>query len=927
MTNTPVNVFLHWLESHPRDCRMAVAVDGDSLLSDAGVLGKLSITDSSGRSWYPVVFRGDDLAFRMRFRSACSQGAAVVVLAGSRTGSGRINVSWIADILATNEGGSPLDLSLPAFFRKICPRINFPEAPLRRYKETLMERLEEVPPAAAKIIERWGRPDDWGNGQIAALALLAKHPAFSLADIWPNEMNPEDFVAHGLRLLMATPALASDHSLLLEVFREAAQPQVTDALCWFDLSAPDLAGYLVLRLVAEQYRLQNPTTQLIGLQMFDPDMNLSKLEPLAVRVITRLRSQPDTWTWIEAAAGKFLTSPRLNRVFDGFIPEQTIQKQAEYIQSGEFVPLIAIRHILAILKEFFKNPSPAAIEWINNLKQSKFEDVAAPVDTNGLRLAAGLRLLRAVRRIEGILATSVPDFSHPEGLLEWYFDSGHYGLEFAISRGWSDFVTCGEPEFMEEGQKYFFGEYGDLNPLPASLRERIRVRLDELDGSLAAMIRSNPIKFMQGPRSAASMVRQKLGDQMKQLSLGTLEGRLWILLFDGMRYDTWEEVVRPILSEHFKVNVQPFYAVLPTFTVHARSSLLGGCLPGQGINYQGEATSNEAILAARNLGLTQEEAKSKLRLVTDAETSSALMRMGFKEKDARDVNVLIYSVSDDCHDYSGDLAAFNHRIRATILGEQTQGSRGILDDLLAQIRTEDSVLLTSDHGFIELLRTRAISVSSGAVNSPDETAEIQLRYICGADPGSGDSPLLVPLGKRTYQLAVGSLWFKREGARVFPRYSHGGCSLAEMAIPGALLRRLTSKVSRLAIESIPVQISVEEDAVAEVAVVIRNAGNVDMTVSIAMQDNLGTALIAQETTLKVGQKTTFSSRLTGRYRQTAARDIDPQGTVTAVTVRLRHTDQYGKWRDFEEGTVVIPVSVKPKPTRLETEALKSFDDA
>lgn len=69
MTHTPVDVFLQWLGNRPRDCRMAIAVDGDSLLTDAGVLGKPNIADTVGRAWYPVVFRGNGLAFRMRFRS------------------------------------------------------------------------------------------------------------------------------------------------------------------------------------------------------------------------------------------------------------------------------------------------------------------------------------------------------------------------------------------------------------------------------------------------------------------------------------------------------------------------------------------------------------------------------------------------------------------------------------------------------------------------------------------------------------------------------------------------------------------------------------------------------------------------------------------------------------------------------------------
>jgi len=928
MTPTPGNVFLEWLGSRPRDCRMAVAVDSDSLLADVGVLGKPSIADTSGRTWQVVVFRGDDLAFRTRFRAARSHGSAAIVLAGSRTASGRMDVSWISDILALNEGGDPLDLSLPAFFRRVCPKINFPEAPLRRYRESLMERLEQVPSAASKIIERWGRPDDWGNGQIAAWALLAKHPEFKLSDIWPAETCSEDFVAHGLRLLLATPALASDHSVLLEVIREAAQPGVRNALCWFDLPAPDLAGYLVLRLVAEQYRLQNPTTQLLGLQMFDPDMNLSELEPLAVQVISRLRSEPAVWTEIEENASKFLTPKRINRVFESLLPDQINQSLVEYIQRVDVVPLIAARHVLSILRGFFKHPSSATIAWVDLLEQTMFSAKSALEGTNesSIRFAVGLRLLRSIRRIEGVLSTPVPAHPNPEALLEWYVLSGHHGLELAVARAWNDLVQCGDPELIESGQSYFFGEFGEMNPVPGSLRERVRVRLHELDSLLASMIRPDPVGFMRGPRSAASLVREKLGDHLKQLALGTFEGRFWVLVFDGMRFDTWEEVVRPLLSEHFEVEAQPFFAALPTFTLHARSSLLGGCLPGEGVNYQGTATTNERILAARNLELTLEESKKRLRLVTEAETVSALTRVGFKDQDLRDINILIYSVSDECHSYQGDLAAFNHRIRSTILGDKAQGSRGILDDLLARVRHEDCVLLTSDHGFIELLRNQTVSVSCGTGSSLSGEVEVQPRYIGGALKAAGDSTLTVSVGGRTYQMAVGSLWFKRDEVRACPRYSHGGCSLAEMVIPGALLRRSTGKFSRLVLESVPDGITVEEDAAAEVLIVVRNAGNTEMQVSINIQDNLGNTLADQMITLQVGQKIPIAGKLVGRYRQTTAREMDPQGTLTSVTVRLRHRDQDGKWRDFEEGAIVIPVKVKPKPTRLETDALKSFDD-
>jgi hypothetical protein len=102
----------------------------------------------------------------------------------------KIDVSYLTDILSSNEGGPPLDLSVPAVFRQVCPKINFPVAEIRRVKDALLARIEEVPRAADKIVERWGRPDDWGRGQVAALVLLAQYPDWTLSDIWPDEIDP-----------------------------------------------------------------------------------------------------------------------------------------------------------------------------------------------------------------------------------------------------------------------------------------------------------------------------------------------------------------------------------------------------------------------------------------------------------------------------------------------------------------------------------------------------------------------------------------------------------------------------------------------------------------------------------------------------------------------------------------------------------------
>jgi hypothetical protein len=70
----------------------------------------------------------------------------------------------------------------------------------------------------------------------------------------------------------------------------------------------------------------------------------------------------------------------------------------------------------------------------------------------------------------------------------------------------------------------------------------------------------------------------------------------------------------------------------------------------------------------------------------------------------------------------------------------------------------------------------------------------------------------------------------------------------------------------------------------------------------------------------------LTASVLARYRNTPAREFDPTGTVSAVTLRLRHTNLDGTWRDALDGLASIPVKIKPKAVKFDTNALKGFDD-
>jgi hypothetical protein len=452
---------------------------------------------------------------------------------------------------------------------------------------------------------------------------------------------------------------------------------------------------------------------------------------------------------VEARAEEFLNARRLQKVMSLLPPKATdLQALVTAVQRPGVAAVISMHYLRDLLLAFCKQGGPGAVPLAGALEQHPYlAQPSEPASPMREACRAALQFLLTASRVEQNLALPLPPFSHPEALLDWYVDSGQHKLELETAQAMHWLDACGDEAVAHEGHQYLFGSGDDVSPGPASLKGRVRQHLHELDCRLAEFIRSDAEAFTRRPRSALRLVKEHLGPLVSGLAADGSQGRVWILLFDGMRYDTWEAVVQPLFAEHFRVEeAKPWLAVLPSYTGIARTSLFAGCLPGEWRGFKGAATKDEATLAACNLGLTQQDSQAKLRLVTEADTTRARRTLGFRDSAARAVNILIYPIADDCHEYRGDLAAFNNKIRAEVLGDKTQGIRGILDDLLKRVRPEDIVLATSDHGFIELLTGDAVPVSEAEIlaagRSPQD--DLRHRYARGFRPSHPEQSVDVP---------------------------------------------------------------------------------------------------------------------------------------------------------------------------------------
>ena len=218
------------------------------------------------------------------------------------------------------------------------------------------------PKAVDKIVERWGRPDDWGRGQVAALVLLARHPDWALADIWPDETDPAAAVAHGLRILLSVSSESSDLPIIRDMLQDAVRQDVREYCYWFDLPPDWVAGYLLIRALAEDLKLQNPAVQIAGLQVLPLEMPSGKLEALSVAVIGAMQANAKAWRLVEKRAEDFIT-PKRSEKLAILIPTDTTGKVIGAMAS----PVMLFLYLQQRLLSFFAKPMKDDLSWTSEL--------------------------------------------------------------------------------------------------------------------------------------------------------------------------------------------------------------------------------------------------------------------------------------------------------------------------------------------------------------------------------------------------------------------------------------------------------------------------------------------------------------------------------------------------------------------------------
>ena len=245
-----------------------------------------------------------------------------------------------------------------------------------------------------------------------------------------------------------------------------------------------------------------------------------------------------------------------------------------------------------------------------------------------------------------------------------------------------------------------------------------------------------------------------------------------------------------------------------------------------------------------------------------------------------------------------DLREINDKIRHKV-------ERDVLPEMKRLVAGGDVVVVTSDHGFVELEDQRSIPIDARQAET-----QVFYRYLYDIEHPAG---IVVPYsGKKgvgSVTVLVGRGWFNREKGR-YTRYTHGGVSLPELVVPGVVLRKLEAPEEIRLVITAPERLRVQEDEDLEVPITIRNGGTGRVTIRVTIGEGPGKTV-----ELNRGAERSFAERLKAGLGL----------KFIPILIEAKGTDS--RYAVVKGGNRQIPVTVKERADKVEfSKALDAFSD-
>jgi len=837
--------------------------------------------DPNGKVWRIYHYYENDLAFRKEYKKRSSDpNFASIVWVTLPTGKEKVNLSFIPDVISGVD--KVIDLGIEGVLNTLFPKETWPNN-IFVFEKEIGRNLSDFSSHYKELRDRIRPPIPLNKNHIEAIILTCRSQALSINEIIFEETEPIATIQRYLKIVWQHDLKEKDVRLLKTLVLESCKVDTSQIIPWIREKDYEVATFLYSYTILKRYEVSNPITLLKGLGMlgFDPE----EMENHLAKVTILLKEDNLFLENVIQIAERELSEQDID-AFISKLPFKENKEITEAIQQ-ETSPLFVARLVVYLLKRLVSNKllNKESFSWANELHLHPILQEKAPTTNFTIAAQELLSFIKEIAFIQETLGITFKYKKEVTSLLEWYDKTHAYRLELALAKANRHLRIVNDQNLKSS-----------LADWLETLKDAIFGFLEKADLDLADLIEKDIKGYFSHPRSSINVLRDFI---LKKGIRPSDKSRIWILIFDGMRLDSWNEVIKPILSSKFEIGEEKIYLCpLPSCTNIARISLLAGNLPSEWENYQGDRTSDHNILASRLFGLSRQEGKRDLRIITASETDYAQRKLDFEL--LRSYNVLIYNLSDDwIHSYSDDVWELNQEIKGKL-------ERNILFDLEGRIGKGDYIFITSDHGFIELDRKNEIKIKSDELK---DQHLISYRYLKDFEHHAG---LKVQYSKETFfTVARGRKWFGRERGK-FNRYSHGGISLDEMVVPGIALRKLIQPIIKIEMKLPKGVIEVLEDEPRKINVKIENVGNLEGKFNLTVQ-------------LDSGEAKNFIQKLEAKEKNDCIFDFIPRDTSKNLYLHLSYKDIGG--REIKESKrLSIEVKLREDKVKIDTSALDKLDE-
>ena len=519
---------------------------------------------------------------------------------------------------------------------------------------------------------------------------------------------------------------------------------------------------------------------------------------------------------------------------------------ADVVEKEKYSTLVRALALLMALDNLLSNqPAQAEHERIANIlfgeresRDADFVEKRASVTWSHLKEAYSLA--GKIQHLRDELGSAIktlrvlkPDQLSFERFQEWWNHKKINRLEFFVSAlerlvYSGDFLPRGEDELPSA----FSNALERIREQVRRISEDVHKNLDELNARFQEMIYHQYPEWVmmrgKGKGERGKLDEKGLSSSSKTFHFPLLTchflGRClkphWdpqtenavVFIFDGMRYDIWDELLRPMFEDRMELLQEyPASALLPSETHISRKAITAGTFPDEFDTHSGEDKLLKEGLA-REFGFDGE-----VEVITP-DTLGTGETVRYR---AGRLNVYIFDLCDsELHKIKMKTLPDGRLVPSRPLAFiYEQHLKSIINtEIMAIVRVlaqGTKVFVVADHGFGKVGR-EPLWFDEGDLNEPADCRYLNCLLKC--PPQQVKAPakvkkniisfspeqLRIPVSEVRTIKKTGDALLKNYGSIVFPRigysfsrkgspynpdaYSHGGISIQELMIPMAVLR-------------------------------------------------------------------------------------------------------------------------------------------